>query len=350
MRLIDMMEEGALKGASDIHFAAGNFTQVRINGNLVALNDYVLTKTDIKTLVSHLLSSEKQLKLDDIGQVDFSYRLPEKHVFRINIYKYSDTYGLACRIISDHIPTIDSLELPEVYKLISDYQSGLVLFTGPTGCGKSTSIAAVIDSINKAHQKHILTIEDPIEYVHKSEKCIITQREVGRDCRNFSEALVAGLRQDPDVILVGEMRDLETISTAITAAETGHLVLATLHTRNAAQTIERIIDVFPNQQQQQIRVQLANSLMAVFSQRLLPRCDALGRVAAIESLVVTPAVRNLIRENKVHQLQTFIQTGQRVGMQTFDDYLKVLYKNSTIDKDTLIMYAADREAVKRSII
>jgi len=224
-----------------------------------------------------------------------------------------------------------------------------VLVTGPTGCGKSTTIATIVDAINKKKNCHILTIEDPIEYIHRNDKSLITQREVGRDCNNFSEALRAGLRQDPDVIMVGEMRDLETITTAITAAETGHLVLATLHTRNASQTIERIIDVFPGPHQQQIRVQLASSLMAVFSQRLLPRKRGHGRVAAVESLIVTPAVRNLIRENKVHQLYSFIQTGHKTGMQTMDDYLMGLYRSNTIDRSVLLENVTERESVIKII-
>ena len=224
-----------------------------------------------------------------------------------------------------------------------------MLVTGPTGCGKSTTIASIIDAINKKKNCHVLTIEDPIEYIHKNRKSIITQREVGRDCNNFSDALRAGLRQDPDVIMVGEMRDLETISTALTAAETGHLVLATLHTRNAYQTIERIIDVFPGPHQQQIRIQLATSLMAVFSQRLLPRKSGNGRVAAVESLIVTPAVRNLIRENKVHQLYSFIQTGQKIGMQTMDDYLVALYKKNIIDKNSLLEHVTERETILKTI-
>jgi len=269
--------------------------------------------------------------------------------YRVNVFKYGGKIGLAARVISDRIPTIEELSLPDSIEKVAHINAGLVIVTGPTGCGKSTTIAAIIDAINRDKKRHILTIEDPIEYIHKNKNCIVTQREVGRDCSNFSDALRAGLRQDPDVIMVGEMRDLETISIAVTAAETGHLVLATLHTRNSYQTIERIIDVFPSTHQQQIRVQLANSLMAVFAQRLVPRKGGNGRLPVVESMIVTPAVRNLIRENKIHQLYTFIQTGQKTGMQTMDDHLLSLYKKRLIDKEVLLENAHDREAVMKEI-
>lgn len=349
MTMTEVLSLAAEMNASDVHFAVGNPPTVRVNGELKPIEKKVLSDEDTVSYAKFLLDDEKYEQLERMGQVDLAYQIPGSNVFRVNVFKYSSHIGLACRIISDHIPTAKDLELPDSIEKVSSFNAGLVLVTGPTGCGKSTTIAAIIDAINKKKNCHILTIEDPIEYIHKNRKSIITQREVGRDCVNFTDALRAGLRQDPDVIMVGEMRDLETISTAVTAAETGHLVLATLHTRNAYQTIERIIDVFPSQHQQQIRVQLANSLMAVFSQKLLPRRNGKGRIAAVESLIVTPAVRNLIRENKVHQLYSFIQTGQRSGMQTMDDYLKALYKNNIIDREVLMDHVLDRDTIQREI-
>ena len=349
MTMTEILVSAAQIGASDVHLAVGNAPTVRVDGELKPLEKRILTEEDTLSYSKEILSDEQFATLMSTGQVDLAHRVPNKNVFRINVFRYSDKIGLACRIISEHIPTAKELDLPENIEKVAEYNSGLVLVTGPTGCGKSTTIATIIDSINKKQNCHVLTIEDPIEYIHKNRKSIITQREVGRDCNNFSEALRAGLRQDPDVIMVGEMRDLETITTALTAAETGHLVLATLHTRNAYQTIERIIDVFPSSHQQQIRVQLANTLMAVFSQRLVPRKRGFGRVAAVESLIVTPAVRNLVRENKVHQLYSFIQTGQKIGMQTMDDYLVSLYKNNYIDRSTLIENVTDKDSVVKSI-
>lgn len=345
MTITEILLLAAGFNASDIHLAVGNPPMIRLDGILKAMDHLPLTDEDTIQFAKFLLSDPQFVDLGEKGQVDLAYRVPGRNVYRINVFRYSDHIGLACRIISDRIQTIRELDLPETIEKVTNFKSGLVLVTGPTGCGKSTTIAAIIEAINCKKNCHILTIEDPIEYIFKNKKSLVTQREVGRDCSNFSEALRAGLRQDPDVIMLGELRDLETITTAVTAAETGHLVLATLHTRNAYQTIERIIDVFPSQHQQQIRVQLANSLMAVFSQRLLPRKNNVGRVASVESLIVTPAIRNLIRENKVHQLYTFIQTGQKKGMQTMDDYLKTLYKNDTIDRQVLLENVLDREAL-----
>lgn len=345
-----LLRKAAQLGASDLHLAVGNPPTARVNGVLKSIEERKLLKEDTERYARLILSDQKFNQLMSQGQVDLAYQIAGHNVYRINIYRYSDCIGLACRIISECIPTTEELGLPETIENVADFQSGLVLVTGPTGCGKSTTIATIIDAINKKKSCHILTIEDPIEYVHHNQQSIITQREVGRDCNSFSEALRAGLRQDPDVIMVGEMRDLETISTAITAAETGHLVLATLHTRNAYQTIERIIDVFPPQHQQQIRVQLASSLMAVFSQRLLPNRQNNGRVCALESLVVTNAIRNLIRENKVHQLYSFIQTGQKTGMQTMDDYLLALFREGTISRKTLVENAVNPDITLKHII
>jgi twitching motility protein PilT len=349
MRVDQILGQAVIKGASDVHIATGNPVMLRIDGVLVPLNDELLEIDETKSIAKHVIPAHKYAEFESKGQIDISYRIPGHSSYRVNVYRYSSKFGMAFRIINEKIPTIKELELPEGIAKAATYTAGLILVTGPTGCGKSTTIASILDAINENQRKHILTIEDPIEYLHRNKKCIITQREVGRDCDSFTDALRAGLRQDPDIIMVGEMRDLETISTAVTAAETGHLVFGTLHTRNTYQTIERMIDVFPPSHQQQIRIQLANSLMAIFSQRLIPRRGGTGRVASVESMVVTPAIRNLMRENKVHQLQSFIQTGQRAGMQTFDDNLKALYLSKTIDRETLLEYAVDRENMQRSL-
>ncbi len=349
MDINQLLLEAASKNASDLHLAVGDPPTARCDGELVPLDQQALTADDTHHFARVILNDEQFDTLTASGQVDMAYRIPGKNVFRINVFQYAKGIGLACRVISDVIPTPEELGLPESIRNVSEFQSGLVLVTGPTGCGKSTTIASIIDAINKRKRAHILTIEDPIEYMHHNDKCLITQREVGRDCIGFNDALRSGLRQDPDVIMVGEMRDLETIATAVTAAETGHLVLATLHTRNAYQTIERIIDVFPSHHQQQIRIQLANSLMAVFAQKLLPRKHGGGRVASVESLIVTPAVRNLIRENKVHQLYSFIQTGQKLGMQTMDDYMISLYEHNLIDQTILLEHVTDKATVIKAI-
>jgi twitching motility protein PilT len=349
MHIDEILMQATDLGASDVHFAVDNPITIRVDGELVPMGEQIVTDEDTATFAKHMIKQARYEEFEAFGQIDISYRIPGHSAYRINIYKYGGNIGIAARTISDIVPTIQELYLPESIEKIAQYNSGLIIVTGPTGCGKSTTIAAIIDAINRQKKRHVLTIEDPIEYIHKNDQCIITQREIGRDCNNFTDALRAGLRQDPDVIMVGEMRDLETIAIAITAAETGHLVLATLHTRNTYQTIERIIDVFPATHQQQIRIQLANSLVAVFAQKLLPRRGEKGRIAAVESMMVTPAVRNLIRENKIHQLYTFIQTGQKTGMQTMDDYLVALYKKRLIDKEVALENAHDKEAVNKEI-
>lgn len=256
---------------------------------------------------------------------------------------------MALRVVALSIPSMDQLGLPDILKDLSQKQRGLILVTGPTGSGKSTTLAAMIDHMNQTRNEHIMTIEDPIEYLHRHEKSVVNQREIGNDSQSFANALRAALRQDPDIILVGEMRDLETISTAITAAETGHLVLSTLHTIGAVKTVDRIIDVFPPHQQQQVRVQLATVLEAVISQQILPKADGSGRVAAFEIMVANSAVRNLIREGKTHQMQTVIQTGSQLGMQTMDASLIQLYKKRWIDMPTLRKYAVDLDYVLKIV-
>ncbi len=348
MQINKILSEATQLKASDVHLAVGNPATIRIDGDLLPLNDEILTPGDTEEFAKYLIGPQKYGKFLENGHIDISYHIPGCSSFRVNVFQYSGNIGLACRVISDKIPTMLELELPDSIEAVTHLTSGLVIFTGPTGCGKSTTIASIIEAINKKKKTHIVTIEDPIEYIHHNKMSLITQREVGKDCNNFSDALRAGLRQDPDIIMVGEMRDLETVSIALTAAETGHLVLATLHTRNAHQTIERIIDVFPSTHQQQVRVQLANSLMAVFAQKLLPRKDK-GRIVAVESLMITPAIRNLIRENKVHQLYTFIQTGQKIGMQTMDDYLLDLYRRHIIEKEIMLDNAFDKPALLKEL-
>jgi twitching motility protein PilT len=266
---------------------------------------------------------------------------------RVNAYKQRGSFGMALRIIPYDIPTMQFLGLPSVIEELTELNRGLILVTGPTGSGKSTTLATMIDKINSNRRCHIITLEDPIEYLHKHDKSIINQREIGNDTKSFANALRGALREDPDVILVGEMRDLDTISIAITAAETGHLVLSTLHTIGAPQTIDRIIDVFPPYQQQQVRIQLSSVIQAIITQQLLPKADGKGRIAAFEVMIATPAIRNLIRESKVHQIETAMLTGTKNKMQTMDNSLLQLYKTGKITKDMAISRAISQEEIKK---
>nr|WP_242939292.1 type IV pilus twitching motility protein PilT [Tindallia magadiensis] len=345
MNINEILLQAAERKASDVHIGVGHVPMIRINGELQPLNNRKTSAQDTISYVQILLSGVQSKILSEKGQVDFAYQTPNGYSYRMNVFRYRDYYGFACRLVHHQIPTIAQLELPQQIEKIAKMQSGLVIVAGPTGCGKTTTIASIVDVINTTRRLHILTIEDPIEYIYQDKMSMITQREIGRDCNNFYEALHAGLRQDPDVIVVGELRDLETMQTAITAAETGHLVLVTLHTRNAQQTIERIIDVFPSGQQQQIRFQMASSLNAVISQRLIPRMDEVTRIPAVEILFVTPAIRTLIREGKAHQINSFIQTGRRNGMQTIDDHLSYLFKKGSISLETLKQYTTDEDYV-----
>lgn len=349
MNINEILMQAVEKNASDVHIGVGHVPILRIDGELEPLTNRETSAQDTLSYVQIILNGLQTKILSEKGQVDFAYQTPSGHTFRMNTFRYKGSYGFACRLVHEQIPTIRELELPQQIEKIASMQSGLVVVAGPTGCGKTTTIASLVDLINKSRRVHILTIEDPIEYIHHDKKSMITQREVGRDCNNFHEALHAGLRQDPDVIIVGELRDLDTMQTAITAAETGHLVLVTLHTRNAQQTIERMIDVFPSAQQQQVRFQLASSLNAVISQRLVPKNETGGRIPVVELLFVTPAVRTLIRESKAHQIYSFIQTGKKNGMQTMDDHLAYLFKNSLISSQTLKQYTTDEEFVLNKV-
>jgi twitching motility protein PilT len=327
--LIEVME----RNASDLHIAAGAPPTIRVRGRLTALEGYpTLTPTDTREIVYSILNSDQRQRLETDWQLDFSYSIPGQARFRVNAYFQRAALGAAFRLIPFNITRIEDLGLPPVVHEFTKKPRGFVLVTGPTGSGKSTTLAAMIDEINETREEHIMTIEDPIEFLHRHKKCLINQRELGTDATTFSAALKAALRQDPDVILVGEMRDLETIQTALTAAETGHLVFATLHTQDAPQTIDRIIDVFPPHQQQQVRVQLAVALQGILTQQLLPTADGSGRVVAVETLVPTPAVRNLIREGKTHQIYSVLQTGGAQGMQTMDSALATLIRQGKVTR------------------
>jgi twitching motility protein PilT len=313
-------------GASDLHLATNEPPILRVNGHLSRTEFAPLNRDQVKSICYTLLTKHQQEILETTHELDLAYGIPGLGRFRVNVYKDRLGYSAALRTITEKIPSLDQLGLPNSCKDIAQLPRGLVLVTGPTGSGKSTTLAAIIDWINTHRAEHILTIEDPIEFIHNSKKSLINQREIGTDTHSFNAALRSALREDPDVILIGEMRDLETISLAVTAAETGHLVFATLHTSSAATTIDRLIDVFPAEQQTQIRIQLSNSLKAVLSQTLLPKKDGTGRSMAMEIMSVTPAIANLIREGKTSQIYSAIQTGRKEGMQTLEAALADLYK------------------------
>jgi twitching motility protein PilT len=338
------------KEASDLHLTAGVQPVVRVHGELERLEDYpVLTPRALQGMIYAILPQKMREKFEQELELDMSYALPGKARFRVNVYFQRDSIGAAFRLIPYEIKSIDDLALPPVVADLARFQRGFVVVTGPTGSGKSTTLAAMVDVVNKERAGHIMTVEDPIEFLHKHQRCIVNQREVGADTHGFSAALKHVLRQDPDVILVGEMRDLETISTAITAAETGHLVFATLHTQDAPQTIDRIIDVFPPHQQQQVRVQLSTTLQGVVTQQLVQTVDGKGRAAACEVLVTTPAIRNLIREGKVHQIYSAMQAGGRFGMQTMDMHLSQLVKAGTITQAMAFERCHDPEELQRMV-
>jgi len=350
LELADLLRTAVEKGASDLHLTAGRPPVLRINGELNFIeNQPVLTKENIPILLEPMLTDERRGELERNGQVDFSYGLPGLGRFRVNVFHQRSTVSAVMRLIPHEIPTFERLGLPEVVKDFTEKTRGMVLITGPTGSGKSTTLASLIDIINTNRSCHIITLEDPIEYLHKHKRSLINQREIGTDTVSFAGALRAALREDPDVILVGEMRDFETIQTALTAAETGHLVFATLHTNDATQTVDRIIDVFPPHQQAQIRIQLSLTLQGIVSQQLLPRADIPGRVLACEVLVATSAVRNIIREGKTYQLPTVMQTGGKLGMQTMDSSLRDLYRQRKITIQEALLRASDPEEFKRMV-
>lgn len=339
---IEIITRGVEMGASDVHLTVFRPPIYRVNGRLISLPDDEILKAEDTQRLGEEIMPKPQTKamLKEHGQVDFSNSFPGVGRFRVNLFTQRGSVAAAIRLIPVTIPQLSSLGLPPAVNELATKEKGLILVTGVTGSGKSTTLAAMIDLINHTKNLNILTLEDPIEYLHRHGTCMINQREVGTDSASFSLALRAALRQDPDIILVGEMRDLETISTAMTAAETGHLVLGSLHSGSAAQTVERIVDVFPPHQQPQICIQLATTLQGIISQQLVPRADGNGRVVAAEVLIATPAIRNMIRENKSHQIYSAIQTGSNVGMITMDKSLKQLYQQRLISLD---------EATKRVI-
>lgn len=341
MRIELLLEEVIRKKASDLHLQIGLPPMLRIDGSLIAVpGTDALTAETVEQLVFSILDDDqKQILLKD-KEFDFSFAFGDLGRFRVNAFHERGNLAAALRLIPNEIKTIAELGMPQVVNNFANFPRGLVLVTGPTGSGKSTTLAALIDQINSDKAHHIITIEDPIEFTHKSKKSVVVQREVHYDTYSFSAALRSSLRQDPDVVLIGEMRDLETISAAITIAETGHLVFATLHTNSAAQSIDRMIDVFPPHQQPQIRSQLANILQSIVSQRLIPAIGG-GRIVAAEILVATPAVRNIIREGKSHQLDAVIQTGAAEGMQSMDKTLSSLVQGGTISYDEARNFAVD---------
>jgi twitching motility protein PilT len=338
------------RGASDLHLTVGAPPTIRLHGDLERLTEYpVMTPRALQGMIYAILPQKMRERLEQELELDMSYALPGRARFRVNVYFQRDSLGAAFRLIPYEIKTIEDLGLPSVVGDLARFPRGFVVVTGPTGSGKSTTLAGMVDIVNRERAAHIMTVEDPIEFLHKHNSCIVNQREVGADTHSFSQALKHVLRQDPDVILVGEMRDLETISTAITAAETGHLVFATLHTQDAPQTIDRIIDVFPPHQQQQVRVQLATTLQGVVTQQLLQTTDGHGRAVAVEVLICTPAVRNLIREGKVHQIYSIMQAGGRFGMQTMDQSLANLVKAGLITQQLAYERCHDAEELNRLI-
>ena len=336
-------------GASDVHITVGISPKMRVNGKLMVMPFPVLLPVDTKRICDSMMNDKQKEHFEEKGEWDFSYSIPQMGRYRVNAFRQRGSVAMVLRIVGTIVPTPESLSLPpsviDLYKM----KRGLVLVTGPTGSGKSTTLASLVGKINMDLDAHIITLEDPIEYLHRHARSTVNQREIGIDATSYDLALRSALREDPDVILVGEMRDLETISTAITAAETGHLVLSTLHTIGAAATIERIIDVFPPHQQEQIRTQLANVLVSVVSQQLVPTVDKRGRVAAFEVMHATPAIRNLIRENKTHQIATSIQTSRRLGMITMDDALVELYMKGKIDRNEALNFAQDKNTMQTKI-
>jgi twitching motility protein PilT len=335
--LSDLLIHVLDSSCSDLHMTVGAHPTVRLNGHLTPLEDYpVLTPQVVQKTLYAILTQKQREKFEEELELDFAYSLPGRARFRVNVYKQRDALGAAFRLIPYEIKALEDLGVPPQVGNFAMLPRGFVLVTGPTGSGKSTTLAAVVDMANRTRREHIMTVEDPIEFLHQHKGCLVNQREVGEDTWSFKNALKHVLRQDPDIILVGEMRDLETIEIALTAAETGHLVMATLHTQDAAQTIDRVIDVFPPHQQQQVRVQLAGALQGVVCQQLLRTADGKGRVVATEILVATPAIRNLIREGKTHQIYSAMQAGAKFGMATMDQHLAELVKKGKVTYDAAL--------------
>ena len=345
-----LLEEVIERGASDLHISAGERPKLRIDGDMQSSNsDFVMQPKDTLQLAYSVLTENQKKRFETEDELDFSFGIQNLARFRGNCFKQRGCVSMVIRQIPFSIKTFDDLQLPQVIADLSDKPRGLILVTGPTGSGKSTTLAAMLDKINKEMKGHMITIEDPIEFIHKHQGCIVNQREVGSDTKSFSAALKYALRQDPDVVLIGEMRDLETIQAGLTIAETGHLAFATLHTNSAAEAINRIIDVFPSHQQSQVRAQLAFCLEGVVTQTLLPRAGGKGRAMAAEILVVTPAIRALIRDDKIHQIYSMMQSGKKYGMQTMNDALYQLYMSKTVVLDEVLRASHDQPELMRMI-
>ena len=345
----EILREAKDAGASDVHLTVGIPPKMRVNGNLITMNYPKMLPADTLEVVLEIMKPNQREKFDERGEYDMSFSIPDLGRYRVNAYRQRGSVAMAFRLVGTKIPAPEELGVPDSVIDLYQRKRGLILVTGPTGSGKSTTLAAIIDKINNNRDAHVITLEDPIEYLHQHKMAMVNQREIGLDSENYANALRAALREDPDVILVGEMRDFETISVEITAAETGHLVLSTLHTIGAASTVDRVIDVFPPHQQQQIRVQFANVLEAVVSQQLIPTADGRGRVAAFEVLHANHAVRNLIREGKSHQLASVMQTNRKLGMITMDEAITQLFYEGKIDRELAVQFAQDPDGMENKI-
>jgi twitching motility protein PilT len=346
----EILREAKKAGASDVHITVGVPPKMRVNGNLITMSYDRCLPDDTEDAANQMMTESQKERFHKRGEYDLSFSIPNVGRYRVNAYKQRGSVAVALRLVDTIVPSPEVLGVPSTVIDLYNRKRGLILVTGPTGSGKSTTLAALIDKINKNRECHVITLEDPIEYLHQHNKSMVNQREIGLDTNNYANALRAALREDPDVILVGEMRDFETISVAITAAETGHLVLSTLHTIGAASTVDRIIDVFPPYQQQQIRVQFANVLESVISQQLIPLADDSGRVAAFEVLHTTSAVKNLIREGKSHQLISIMQTNRKLGMVTMDDAILQLYYQGKINREMAVQFAQDPEGMGLKLV
>ncbi len=350
MAIIDQfLKEVVLKSGSDLHFVTGNKPMVRVHGNLVNLREEVISLEDGKTILYEILTKSNRERFLDNLEVDFAYQIPNVSRFRVTMFHQTNGISAVFRVIPDHATSIEKLGLPQSIIKFSQLDRGLVLVTGATGSGKSTTLAVLIDMINRKGKKHIITIEDPIEFVHTSRGCLLTQREVGMHTESFADALRSALRQDPDIILVGEMRDLETTRLTLSAAETGILVFATVHTNSAIKTIDRVVDVFPVEEQEHVRVMLSVALRGVISQQLIPTGDGKGRVPAVEVMFCNSAISNVIREGKTHQLTSLIQGSRKDGMQTMDQSLMELFNTNTISYDMTLSRISDRGSFLRAV-
>lgn len=349
VEMSDLLQLVVDEGVSDLHIEVGAPPMVRLNGGMTPLDVPALTAEDTERMVKSIASEVNLQQISEGGSTDFGFSFSDKARFRVSAFKQKGCYGTVLRQIPNRLLTLEQIGLPPSTKNLLYRPRGLILVTGPTGSGKSTTLASMIDIVNTERDCHIITVEDPIEFYHTHKRSMVIQREVGSDTTSFKEALRRALRQDPDVILVGEMRDLETIEAAVSAAETGHLVFGTLHTTGAARTVDRIVDAFPTNQQEQIRTQLAASLVAVISQVLLPRNDKPGRVAAFEIMITTPSIQALIRENKTYRITSELQTGAKFGMNTLDSHLLELYNSKVISYKELIMTAQDGESIRQKL-